>query len=211
MAMVSETFLQAVEQRAHAAGALVIADEVLTGFGRSGSLFASHRAGIRPDIVSLSKGLTAGFLPMGVTLASESLYQSFVGPEPDRTFFHGHSFTANPLGCAAAVASLDLLEREPERYLSIEARHRPHLERLASHRLVTKPRLLGGIAAFELPGDSGYLQPIGLEVQRLALERGLFIRPLGSVVYLMPPLGINDDELEQCYTSLEAVLNSLPL
>ena len=211
MAMVRETFLQAVEQRAHSAGALVIADEVLTGFGRSGSLFASHRAGIHPDIVSLSKGLTAGFLPMGVTLASERLYQSFVGPEPDRTFFHGHSFTANPLGCAAAVASLELLEREPQRYLSIEARHRPHLERLAQHRLVTKPRLLGGIAAFELPGDSGYLQPIGLEVQRLALEQGLFIRPLGSVVYLMPPLGINDDELAQCYASLHVVLDALPL
>ena len=211
MAMVREPFLQAVEQRAHAAGALVIADEVLTGFGRSGSLFASHRAGIHPDIVSLSKGLTAGFLPMGVTLASERLYQGFVGPEPDRTFFHGHSFTANPLGCAAAVASLELLEREPQRYLSIEARHRPHLERLAEHRLVTKPRLLGGIAAFELPGDSGYLQPIGLEVQRLALEQGLFIRPLGSVVYLMPPLGINDDELAQCYASLQVVLDALPL
>lgn len=211
MAMVRETFLQAVEQRAHAAGALVIADEVLTGFGRSGSLFASHRAGIAPDIVSLSKGLTAGFLPMGVTLASEALYQSFVGPEPDRTFFHGHSFTANPLGCAAAVASLELLEREPQRYTSIEARHRPHLEHLAEHRLVTKPRLLGGIAAFELPGDSGYLQPIGLEVQRLALEQGLFIRPLGSVVYLMPPLGINDGELAQCYASLQAVLDALPL
>ena len=211
MAMVRETFLQAVEQRAHGAGALVIADEVLTGFGRSGSLFASHRAGIHPDIVSLSKGLTAGFLPMGVTLASERLYQSFVGPEPDRTFFHGHSFTANPLGCAAAVASLELLEREPQRYSSIEARHRPHLERLAEHRLVTKPRLLGGIAAFELPGDSGYLQPIGLEVQRLALEQGLFIRPLGSVVYLMPPLGINDGELAQCYASLQAVLDALPL
>jgi len=148
---------------------------------------------------------------MGVTLASEALYQSFVGPEPDRTFFHGHSFTANPLGCAAAVASLELLEREPQRYTSIEARHRPHLEHLAEHRLVTKPRLLGGIAAFELPGDSGYLQPIGLEVQRLALEQGLFIRPLGSVVYLMPPLGINDGELAQCYASLQAVLDALPL
>ena len=112
---------------------------------------------------------------------------------------------------AAAVASLELLEREPQRYLSIEARHRPHLERLAEHRLVTKPRLLGGIAAFELPGDSGYLQPIGLEVQRLALEQGLFIRPLGSVVYLMPPLGINDDELAQCYASLQVVLDALPL
>ena len=76
---------------------------------------------------------------------------------------------------------------------------------------MTKPRLLGGIAAFELPGDSGYLQPIGLEVQRLALEQGLFIRPLGSVVYLMPPLGINDDELAQCYASLNVVLDALPL
>jgi adenosylmethionine-8-amino-7-oxononanoate aminotransferase len=209
MAMVRPTFLQAVQQRVHQAGALLIADEVLTGFGRCGALFASLRAGITPDLVALSKGLTGGFLPMGVTLASEELYQQFVGPEPECTFFHGHSFTANPLGCAAAVASLELLQARPERICSIEARHQPQLERLAAQAIVKRPRLLGSIAAFELAGASGYLQPIGLEVQRACLSKGLFVRPLGSVVYLMPPLCINDQELEHCYSVLNDVLEQL--
>ena len=209
MAMVRPQFLQGVQQLVRQAGALLIADEVLTGFGRCGELFASLRAGIQPDLVALSKGLTGGFLPMGVTLASETLYQQFVGPEDDRTFFHGHSFTANPLGCAAAVASLELLQAEPLRYSGIEARHRPLLQQLATLPRVERPRLLGSIAAFELSGASGYLQPIGLEVQRLCLEQGLFIRPLGSVVYLMPPLCITDGELERCYSVLSAVLEQL--
>ena len=211
MSMVRPEFLVAVQQRVRQAGALLIADEVLTGFGRCGELFASLRAGITPDLVALSKGLTGGFLPMGVTLASEELYQQFVGPEPERTFFHGHSFTANPLGCAAALASLELLQARPERYHSIEARHQTHLERLAALQQVKRPRLLGSIAAFELAGASGYLEPIGLEVQRHCLAEGLFVRPLGSVVYLMPPLCINDQELERCYSVLSGVLERLPI
>ncbi len=113
MAMVRPAFLQAVQERVRASGALLIADEVMTGFGRSGALFACQRAGLQPDLMALSKGLTGGFLPMGVTLASERLYQGFISNDPLATFFHGHSFTANPLGCAAALASLDLLEALP--------------------------------------------------------------------------------------------------
>ena len=131
MRMVRPGFVEAVGRRVRQAGALLIADEVLTGFGRCGALFASPLAGLQPDLVALSKGLTGGFLPMGVTLASERLYQGFVGGDPALTLFHGHSFTANPLGCVAALASLDLLERHPERYKGMEARHGPRLEELA--------------------------------------------------------------------------------
>jgi len=210
MAMVREEFLRQVEGRVRQAGALLIADEVLTGFGRTGRLFACHRAGIRPDLMALSKGLTGGFLPMGVTLASEALYQGFVGTDPSLTLFHGHSFTANPLGCAAALASLDLLEQAPERHEAMEARHRPHLERLAQHPRVRAPRLLGSIAAFDLAVDNpGYLNPAGRALQARAWEHGVFLRPLGQVVYLLPPLCISDAQLERCYGAIEAALEAI--
>ncbi|MFZ9753645.1 MAG: adenosylmethionine--8-amino-7-oxononanoate transaminase [Cyanobium sp.] len=210
MRMVREVFLQQLERRVRQAGALLIADEVLTGFGRSGRLFACHRAAIRPDLIALSKGLTGGFLPMGVTLASEALFQGFVAPDPSRTLFHGHSFTANPLGCAAALASLDLLEQAPERHEGMEARHRPHLERLARHRLVRAPRLLGSIAAFDLAVDNpGYLNPAGRRLQDLVWQRGVFLRPLGQVVYLLPPLAIDDDQLARCYEAIGWALDQL--
>jgi adenosylmethionine-8-amino-7-oxononanoate aminotransferase len=210
MRMVREGFLQQVEQRVRQAGALLIADEVLTGFGRSGRLFASRRAAIRPDLIALSKGLTGGFLPMGVTLTSEAVFQGFVGTDPSRTLFHGHSFTANPLGCAAALASLDLLEQFPERYRGMEARHRPLLERLAGHRRLVQPRLLGGIAAFDLVVERpGYLNPLGKQLQALVRRQGVYLRPLGQVVYLLPPLGISDNQLEQCYRAIETALDQL--
>jgi adenosylmethionine-8-amino-7-oxononanoate aminotransferase len=210
MRMVREVFLQQLERRVRQAGALLIADEVLTGFGRSGRLFACHRAAIRPDLIALSKGLTGGFLPMGVTLASEAVFQGFVAPDPSRTLFHGHSFTANPLGCAAALASLDLLEQAPERHEGMEARHRPHLEQLARHRLVRAPRLLGSIAAFDLAVDNpGYLNPAGRRLQDLVWQRGVFLRPLGQVVYLLPPLAIDDDQLARCYEAIGWALDQL--
>jgi adenosylmethionine-8-amino-7-oxononanoate aminotransferase len=208
--MVRESFLQEVERRVRQAGALLIADEVLTGFGRTGELFASRRAGIQPDLMALSKGLTGGFLPMGVTLASEALFQGFVDPDPSSTFYHGHSFTANPLGCAAALASLDLLEGFPERHRGMEARHRPHLERLAAHPGVRQPRLLGGIAAFDLVVESpGYLNPAGRRLQALVRHEGVFLRPLGQVIYLLPPLCIDDDQLERCYRAITKALDAL--
>ena len=208
MRMVRESFLRQVEQRVRQAGALLIADEVLTGFGRSGHLFACQRAGIQPDLMALSKGLTGGFLPMGVTLAREAIFQGFVGPDPSLTLFHGHSFTANPLGCAAALASLDLLERHPERHEGMEARHRPLLERLAHHPRVRAPRLLGSIAAFDLAVDRpGYLNPAGRQLQARVWEQGVFLRPLGQVVYLLPPLGISDAQLERCYAAIATALD----
>jgi len=211
MAMVRPAFLQAVEQRVRAAGALLIADEVMTGFGRTGHLFACQRAGIRPDLMALSKGLTGGFLPMGATLATEAIFAGFIGSDPALTLFHGHSYTANPLGCVAALASLDLLEAAPERYSELEARHRPHLEALAREPRVRQPRLLGSIAAFDLAVQDppGYLNPVGRRLQRLALQQGVFLRPLGQVVYLLPPLCIDDDQLARCYAAIGSALPEL--
>ncbi len=207
MAMVRPEFLRGVEALVRGAGALLIADEVLMGFGRSGQLFASLGAGIQPDLMALSKGLTGGFLPMGATLASEPLYAGFVGTDPALTLYHGHSYTANPLGCAAALASLDLLEAAPERYAAMEARHRPHLERLALHPALRRPRLTGGIAAFDLAVERpGYLNPAGRTLQRRARQHGVFLRPLGDVVYMLLPLCVDDRQLERCWQAITAAL-----
>jgi adenosylmethionine-8-amino-7-oxononanoate aminotransferase len=211
MTMVRPDFLREVERRTKAAGALLIADEVLTGFGRCGDWFASRRAGIRPDLMALSKGLTGGCLPMGVTMASEAVFEAFIGDDPNLTLWHGHSFTANPLGCAAANASLTLLEQNPTAFQNFEARHRPQLEALAQHPRVERPRLLGTVAAFDLVvgGTAGYLNPAGPTVKRIAMEHGVFLRPLGQVVYLLPPLCISDAQLEQCYGAIQTALDQL--
>ena len=212
MRIVRPQFLQAVEQRVREAGSLLIADEVMAGFGRCGRLLASQRAGITPDLVALSKGLTAGFLPMGITLATNAIFEEFLGTDPTKTLWHGHSFTANPLGCAAANASLDLLEAEPERHEQFEQRHRPRLERLARHPRVQRPRLCGTIAAFDLvtDGAQGYLNPAGKVLRRLVRDQGVLIRPLGDVVYLLPPLCISDTQLDQCYDAIADGLDALP-
>ncbi len=210
MRLVRPSFLRAVAERVQASGALLIADEVMTGFGRTGALFACQRAGLKPDLMALSKGLTGGFLPMGVTMASERLYRGFISDTPAHTFFHGHSFTANPLGCAAALASLDLLQHNPERYQQFEARHRPALEQLSNHPRVKQVRCLGTMAAFELEaGATSYLNPVGRQIQRLCLEQGVFLRPLGNVVYLLPPLSISEPQLQRCYDALAAALQRL--
>ena len=210
MRLVRAGFLRAVQQRLRASGALLIADEVMTGFGRTGALFASQRAQLQPDLIALSKGLTGGFLPMGVTLASERLYRGFISDTPSHTFFHGHSFTANPLGCAAALASLDLLQHNPERYQQFEARHHAGLEPLSHHPLVSRVRCLGTMAAFEVEaGATTYLNPVGRQIQRLCLEQGVFLRPLGNVVYLLPPLGISEEQLQRVYGALHSALAAL--
>ena len=211
MAMVRPRFVQEVAERVKQSQALLIADEVLTGFGRTGDWFASHRAGIQPDLMALSKGLTGGCLPMGVTMASERIFQGFIGQDPSLTLWHGHSFTANPLGCAAANASLNQLEANPNAFQDFEARHRPHLERLQGHPKVSRCRLLGTVAAFDLAvdGTAGYLNPAGPTVKKLAMAHGVFLRPLGQVVYLLPPLCISDEQLQRCYEAIGVALDAI--
>ena len=211
MRMVRPEFLIEVEKKIRQANSLLITDEVLTGFGRCGEFFAFQRAGLKPDLISLSKGLTGGFLPMGITMASKSIHEGFLGEDPKQTFWHGHSFTANPLGCAAANASLDLLEKSPEKFLNFESRHLPHLEQIAADPKVKYPRLTGTIAAFNIKveGRKGYLSSVGKILKSFALKSGVFIRPLGDVVYLMPPLCIKDEELEKCYFAIQQGLNSI--
>lgn len=211
MAMVRDEFLQKVEKLIRQAETLLISDEVLTGFGRTGNLFASKKAKISPDLMALSKGLTGGFLPMGVTMASEKIFEGFLGKDPQLTLWHGHSFTANPLGCAAANASLDLLDEKPGLFEKFESRHLPHLKSLSKHSKVKNPRLMGTIAAFDLDVDGvkGYLNTAGLIIKEYAIQKGVFLRPLGQVIYLLPPLCLSDDQLAQCYDAIQFGLDAL--
>ena len=210
MRMCRPQFLRAVEARVRAAGTLLILDEVMTGFGRTGAVFACVKAAILPDLVCLSKGLTGGFLPLSMTVAREFIHQAFLGKEMERAFLHGHSYTANPLGCAAGLASLELL-LAPEcqdRLKAIEALHRQRLHGIARLKAVSRPRLCGTIAAFDLPG-AGYGAEIGPRVKQLLMDKGLLTRPLGNVLYLLPPYCIDDIALHRAWDTIDSVVSKL--
>jgi adenosylmethionine-8-amino-7-oxononanoate aminotransferase len=195
-------FLQALAGLVRDAGALLVFDEVMTGFGRTGALFACLGAGVTPDLICLSKGLTGGFLPMAMTVAREEIYRGFLSESLETAFLHGHSYTANPLGCAAGLASLELLLQPAcaERRAAISLLHREELARLAADAPITRGRVLGTIAAFDLPADQpGYGAAIGGRIKRFCLERGVLVRPLGNVVYLLPPYCTTPEELQQAW------------
>ena len=210
MNMVRPEFIKKVSEVVKNRNSLLIADEVLTGFGRCGSLFAFQKANIIPDLISISKGLTGGFLPMGITLAKEKIYQSFISDSPKKTFWHGHSFTANPLGCAAANASLDLLENKPNKYLCFEEKHFLYLEKIKKLPFIKNIRVTGTIAAFdiEIGNNYGYFNNIGKRIKSLSIEKGLFIRPLGNVIYLLPPLCMTEKQLEKSYSIIFEILSN---
>ncbi|KAA0683125.1 adenosylmethionine--8-amino-7-oxononanoate transaminase [Azospirillum brasilense] len=204
-------FLRAMAARVRAAGALVIFDEVMTGFGRTGALFASHKAGVAPDLICLSKGLTGGFLPLSVTACGASIYEAFLGAGFDRAFAHGHSFTANPLGCAAALASLELTtSAETAANLArIETRHRAAIADLSSHPKLSRGRVMGTIAAIEVNDAQGYTAAVGQTLKRFFLERGLLLRPLGPVIYLLPPYCVTDGQLDRAYAAIRDAADTL--
>lgn len=181
---------------------LFIADEVFTGFGRTGRMFACEHAGIEPDMICLSKGLTAGFLPLAATVSSERIYQAFYSRDRSRAFFHGHSFSGNPLGCAAAIASLNVFENEPvfDRIAHIERIHRQRLSQLEKHPAVASVRMLGTIAALELKAaDAGYLSDLRSKLYPFFLEQGVLLRPLGNILYSVPPYVMSPEDLNYVY------------
>ncbi|MDD3449586.1 MAG: aminotransferase class III-fold pyridoxal phosphate-dependent enzyme, partial [Gammaproteobacteria bacterium] len=174
-------------------------------FGRTGTLFACEQAGISPDFMCLSKGLTAGYLPLAATLTTSEVYQAFYDDYERMTaFLHSHSFTGNPLGCAAALATLDIFDSEPvlERNRTLAARMRSATAHLADHPRVADVRQTGMILAMEMVQDKAGRAPYpwqerrGLRVYRHALSRGALLRPLGNVVYMMPPYVITEGQID---------------
>ena len=202
-----ERVLQQIRARTAAAGVRLIADEVLTGFGRTGPLFACERADVAPDLLCMSKGLTGGVLPLGATAATESIFDAFLDVDRAKTFFHGHSYTANPIACAAALASLSLFDDESEDdRVRIEVTHARHLDTLRGTRGVRAVRQLGTVAAIELEAAPGYLSAIGRELSAFAIGQGVLLRPLGNVAYCLPPYCTTDDELDRVYRVLQRFL-----
>jgi len=209
-------FLAGARRLCDAYGTLLIADEVLTGFGRTGRMFACEHAHVTPDIICLSKALTAGYLPLGATVTTGRIFDAFLSDDRARTFFHGHSFTANPLACAVACASLDLF-RESDviaRVTRLEAQLRAGLAPLTGLPHVGDVRVIGGVGIVELVGDKGtkqadgYLDDIGPRLAAAFLERGLLVRPLGHIVYFMPPYVITDEEVEWALGQIEEVVTA---
>jgi adenosylmethionine---8-amino-7-oxononanoate aminotransferase len=217
MIMWPQEFLSGVRRLCDRYNTLMIADEVLTGFGRTGKMFACEHQEVKPDIICLSKALTAGYLPLGVTACTARIYEAFLSSDPRKTFFHGHSFTANPLACAVALASLELFDTEQSlnRVRRIESIFLERLPLPGTLPHVGDVRILGGVAALELVYDlksrvtEGYLDRIGPYLTRSFLDRGLLLRPLGNVLYLMPPYVITEDELHWVIDQVEQVLTHL--
>ena len=197
---------------------LLICDEVATGFGRTGTMFAVEQEGVRPDLMAVAKGLTGGYLPLAATLATERIYQAFLGPFAEaRSFFHGHTYTGNPLACAAALANLRLFETE-----DTLTRMRPAmdelaagLERLARHPHVGEVRRKGMMVGVELVRDRatrepyGYQERLGFAVCLAARRHGVLLRPLGNVVVLMPPLSLTVEEARLLTTALEDAVETV--
>lgn len=203
-----ERVLQQIRERTQAAGVHLIADEVLTGFGRTGPLFACGRADIAPDLLCMSKGLTGGTLPLGATAATEAIYDAFLSADRAKTFFHGHSFTANPIACAAALASLELFDDDSDDdRVRIEVAQAHHLAALRGAPGVRATRQIGTVAAVELDAPAGYLSGIGRELAHFALQEDVLLRPLGNVAYCLPPYCITNDELSRVYGVIERFLD----
>jgi adenosylmethionine---8-amino-7-oxononanoate aminotransferase len=190
---------------------ITIADEVMTGFGRTGKMFAIQYLKNVPDIICLSKGLTGGFLPLSVTVCKQFIYDAFVSENKMHTFFHGHSYTANPLGCAAALASLDLFKNE-NTFEKINSIHQSHLcfaSQIKNHPLVRNCRVLGTVIAFEIGDGNSYLADIRDKLYHSFLQQGILLRPLGNTVYIMPPYCITDEELQSVYNAIILTLNKI--
>lgn len=211
MRMGRSAFLQQLRKLATEFNTLLIFDEVMTGFGRTGDWFACVKANVQPDIICLSKGITGGFLPLAVTVCTETIYQTFYSDDPIKTLYHGHSYTANPLGCAAGLASLKLMVDHESAFKGMEAKHHQYFAALQGHPKLEKFRAMGTIAAMDIvtQTEAGYLNQVGSEIRKQALDRGVLLRPLGNVLYLMPPYCITDEELALVYQTIAAILETL--
>lgn len=213
-------FLTGVRQLASRHDVLMIADEVATGFGRTGTMFACEQEGVNPDIFCIAKGLTAGYLPLAATLATEKVFEAFLRePWTDTTFYHGHTYTGNALGCAAALASLEVFEREKtlESLADNISLIDKYLQKISDYDFVGDTRRCGMMAGIELVEDKKSKKSfettrrIGAKVCQLIRNKGVILRPLGDVIVIMPPLSIKKEQLEELLIAVdEGIKNDLP-
>ncbi|RXK49702.1 adenosylmethionine--8-amino-7-oxononanoate transaminase [Aquirufa rosea] len=213
MLMYEPSTLDALIQLAHEHAILCIADEIMTGFGRTGKWFAMDYLSHKPDIVCLSKGLTGGMMAMGVTCCSNDIFHSFLSEDRKKTLFHSHSFTANPLACAAANASLDIMEKE-ETWSNIQRVSDHHEKWVASkkgHPIIQNVRQRGTILALDLhTGEStGYMHPLRDRAYQYFIKKGVLLRPLGNTLYILAPYCIQNEELDLIYKSIEEFAEEL--
>ncbi|HLP64237.1 adenosylmethionine--8-amino-7-oxononanoate transaminase [Flavobacterium sp.] len=187
-----------------------IADEVMTGFGKTGKTFASDYLSIQPDMMCLSKALTGGTIPMAITTFTEEIFDGFYNDDTNKALFHGHTFTANPTGCAAALASIQLLQTD-EMKANIQRVHQSHLEfqkKIESHSKVKTTRVLGVIFALEIKTESAesYYGNLRNKLYNFFIENGILLRPVGNIVYILPPYIITENQLQKVYQTIEKAL-----
>jgi adenosylmethionine-8-amino-7-oxononanoate aminotransferase len=183
----------------------------MTGWGRTGTRFACEQAGVCPDIACYSKGLTAGALPLAVTLCQRPIYEAHFSTDRRRMLFHSSSFTANPIACAAALANLEIWQHEPvlERIRTLGERQRRQLEPFRDDARFSGVRQLGTIAAMEINGpDTGYLAEIGPRLRASLRNSGVLLRPLGNTIYVMPPYCTSEEELNLAYEAIRGALSA---
>ncbi|MUT22898.1 adenosylmethionine--8-amino-7-oxononanoate transaminase [Mesorhizobium japonicum] len=206
MLMYPAWVLAELKRIAEASGTLLIADEVMTGWGRTGTMFACEQASISPDILCTSKGLTGGVIPLAATLATDAIFQAHYSTDRKKTFFHSSSYTANPIACAAALANVEIWRDEPvdQRIAALRVKQAAGLQRFRKNPYFTDCRVTGTIAALDLrTGSAGYLAEIGPKLRAFFLKRGMLVRPLGNVLYLLPPYCITGNELDGLYDAIE--------
>jgi adenosylmethionine-8-amino-7-oxononanoate aminotransferase len=205
MRIYSEHVLRELRRVAEAHGALFIADEVMTGWGRTGELFACGKAGVAPDILCTAKGITGGSLPLAATLCTSAIFEAHHSTDRTKTFFHSSSYTANPIACAAAVANLDIWQTEPmdERLAALAAMQAERLAALTGDDRFANARQIGTITAIDLQvQDAGYLAGVGPRLARCFLEREVLLRPLGNTIYVMPPYCVSSADLDLVYAAI---------
>ena len=208
MRMCSASWLNQVVSLAQDAGIKVIFDEVMTGFGRTGRMFAFEHLEARPDLVCLSKGITGGFMPLAATATTREIFAAFLDSSYSSALSHGHSFSGNPLACSAAVASLGLFEEE-QTLARIAAQTEIHQERMPRLANTQQHRFCGAIAACELKGPDGYASQQSVELRNRFLAADILIRPLGNTLYLFPPACLAPEELHKAYDKIEPVLAAI--
>ena len=215
MQMYAPSHLDQLIEICQSRGVLTIADEVFTGFYRTGRLFAHQYLRNKPDMICLSKGLTGGYLPLGLTIATKEVYDVFYSEDKMKTLFHGHSYTGNPLSCAAACASLDLTETDhtADQVKRIVQKHTDFAKALKKREEVHRVRQMGTILAIEIKvsGESSYFHSLRDKMYQFFLKKGILLRPLGNTLYIVAPYCIKNAELDLLYNAIKSFLNQLKI